>query len=156
MASEIGKTFETTAFITTDPRHAEEVRSKRKPETEKSELAIDHIYSQKFAIAVSQIDKFQESARAYADKLLNHNDASYAVVFFKVQFYYDSDVKADYHTCIMNFHLFSIHSIDEQKEGIIKQFVDEFLGEFPQGTVLLDSTQILIREDTRLRKPIVP
>lgn len=159
MATETGRTLEAT-FITTDPRHAEEgreeVRSKNKPETENTELSTDHVYSQKFNIAPRQLDKFKESAGAYASKLLNHNDANYGIVFFKVQFYYDSDAKDDHQVCIMNFHLFSIHSIDEQKKEIIKQFVDEFVCGFPQGTVQLDSTQMLIRTNTQLRKPVVP
>ena len=162
MASETGETVETTLF-TTDPGHAEEgreeVRSKEVPETENSELAVDHVYSQRFKVAASQVDKFKELAggpNGYASKMLNHNDANYGIVFFKVQFYYDSDTTDDQQTCIMNFHLFSIHSIDEQKEGIIKQFVDEFVSSFPEGTVQLDSTQILVRADTQLRKPVVP
>ena len=159
MASESGETIETT-FVTTDPGHAEEgrmeIRSKLKPETENNELAVDHIYSQKFKIAVSQIDKFKESAGAYASNMLNHNEANYGIVFFKVQFFYDSDTKDDQHTCIMNFHLFSIHSINEQKEGIIKEFVNKFVSGFPERTVQLDSTQILVRANTQLRKPVVP
>ena len=163
MASETGA-IEIT-FITKDPGHAEEgrmeeVRSKpaaaSKPETVKNELAMDHVYSQKFTIALSEIDKFKESVGEYSSKMLNHNDTNYGTVFFKVQFYYDMDAKVDHHTCIINFHLFSINSIDEQKEVMIKQFVDEFLDNFSQGTVRLDSTQILIRANTQLRKPVVP
>ena len=157
MELETEETIETT-LITTDPRHAEEgreeVRSKHKPETENSELAIDHVYSQKFKIAASQMDKFKDSAGAYASKMLNSDNSNYGLVFFKVQFYYDSDTKDDQQVCIMNFHLFSIHSIDEQKKGIIKEFVDDFVSGFPEGTVQLGSTQILIRADTQLRKPV--
>jgi len=167
MASKTGETLETTAFITSDPGedpgHAEEarepeVRSKQKPETENSELAVDHVYSQKFIIAMSQIDKFKENIGSYTDKMLNYRKkgVNYGIVFFKVQFYYDADARDGHHTCTMNFHLFSIHSIDEQKEKIIQQFVDEFLRHFPQGTVRLDSTEILIRANTQFKKPTVP
>ena len=165
MAAEAGGTVETTStFITTDPRHAEEgraeVRSKHNPETENTELAVDHVYSQMFTIKMPQLDQFKESAGAYASKMLNHNDANYGIVFFKVQFYYDSDAKDSssnsQQTCIMNFHLFSKYSIDEQKEEIIKGFVKEFISPFPESTVQLDSTQILVRANTQLRKPVVP
>ena len=160
MASESRETVE-TAFVATDPGHAEEgraeIRSKHKPETENNELAVDHVYSQNFKIAASQIDNFKKFAGAYASNMLNHNDANYGIVFFKVQFYYDSYTKDNYQTCIMNFHLFSIHSIDEQKERIIQNFVNEFVNQFqPEGTVQLVSTQILARTNTQLRKPVVP
>ena len=162
MAAEAGGTVETTStFITTDPRHAEEgraeVRSKHNPETENTELAVDHVYSQTFTIKMPQLDHFKKSAGTYASKMLNHN----GIVFFKVQFYYDWDAKDSnsnsnsQQTCIMNFHLFSKHSIDDQKEEIIKGFVNDFIKDFPEGTVQLDSTQILVRANTQLRKPVV-
>ena len=158
MAEEVGWTV--SSFIAKDPRHAEEgeaeVQSKHKPETENTELAVDHVYSQKFKFAVSQLVKFKTSAEKYSYKMLNHKDANYGIVFFKTQFYYDSDAKDSQQTCIMNFHLFSIHSIDEQKEEIIKGFVNDFINDFPEGTVQLESTQILVRANTQLRKPVVP
>ena len=134
-------------------------------ETVDSELSIDYVYSQKFSI--KNLKKFKEALfkrhdhydtedrdRGYAGDMLNYNqDASFGDVFFKVQLYYDVNPENG-ETCIMNFHLFSIESINEGNKRKIQEFVNHY---FHQPNIAqLVSTEILLRSDTHLRKPVVP
>lgn len=120
------------------------------------ELAIDYVYCQKFSIKATDLEKFKEALKGsdgYIHKMLNHKDKNYGDVFFKVQLYYDVNATGD-HTCIMNFHLFSIESINEEKERMINGFIEECFA--PPNIAQLVSTEILIRAGTHLREPVVP
>ena len=128
----------------------------KKKESINNELAVDHIYAQKFEYAASVAEQFKEAVDSYIEKMLNH----LGIVFFKSQTFYSANSAAendqtdgcDPH-CVIEFHLFSIDCLGKKDEAKISSLVNEFLGGFEGHLVRLKSKDVLACNKTQLRKP---
>ena len=127
------------------------VRQQPEPEIVDNKLSRDYVYSQKFDFALSEAHLFKESVAAYVNKMLNGLNC-----FFKSQLYYkeNNDDSETVVGCVVNFHLFCLECLSGEHDGKkkISEHVQEFLNDFQ--TVQLTSTELLLRNQTTLRKPI--
>jgi len=134
-----------------------------KKESLNNELAVDHIYAQKFGYTKATADQFKKDVDVYIKKMLNE----LGIVFFKSQIFYssetpstenneDSDADEDPGAvthCVIEFHLFSIDCLEEADTVNICSHVEKFLDGFNEQAVRLISTDVLARNKTELRKP---
>jgi len=115
------------------------------PETVNNKLSRDYVYSQQFDFALSEASLFKESVTAYINKILNGLNC-----FFKSQLFYKEDTSQG---CVVNFHLFCLECLSEHdSKKKISGHVREFLNDFQ--TVQLTCTELLLRNETTLRKPV--
>jgi len=164
MASEANPLFSTEEIS----EHDEDAEKK---ESLNNELAVDHIYAQKFVYTKATAGQFTKNVEAYIKKMLNE----LGIVFFKSQIFYsaktpsltstedfdspgntvthDEDLGAAIH-CVIEFHLFSIECLGEDDTVKINNHVKEFLDGFNEQAVRLISTDVLARTNTQFRKPV--
>jgi len=113
-----------------------------------NEMAVDHIYSQKFSFASSESHLFKSTVDSYLNAMLN----KIGIVFFKAQTYYSDDAENNRAACIIDFHLFSIECLTKDDKEKISQHVEEFLHELQETRLV--STEILIHAQTKLKRPV--
>ena len=145
---------EAIPLVSIEAKISEQDEDAKQKESVNNELAVDHIYSQKFGYPTSTADQFKKDVDTYIEKMLNE----LGIVFFKSQTFYSADTSTeDSDTtvthCVIEFHLFSIDCLGEDDTVKICSHVDEFLGGFNEQSVRLVSTDVLARNKTQLRKP---
>jgi len=111
-------------------------------------LDVDHVYLQKFNLQSSIKKTFREQLNSYLDEMLN----KLGIIFFKAQIYYGEDIKGQ-DVCIIEFHLFALKCLTDEVEDKISAHVKELLNRF-DGAAKLDTTEMLTRGKTSLRKPV--
>ena len=148
MATEAGDES-TIPLVNIGSGYSEQADSTKRQESVDNELAVDHIYAQRFGFAASETEQFKKSVDSYIQKMLNH----LGIIFFKAQTYYSDAEDAATH-CVIEFHLFSIECLGEDDTAKIVKRVDKFLNKFNGQAVRLISSDVLVRTQTELRKPV--
>ena len=128
-------------------------------------LSLDVIYTQRLTLLQpTAADDFKQRILKYTDDMLN--DAQFGIVFFKARIFSNKDVEreklvrvegtrpaVDY---VLHFHAFAEDYLTDEKVDMIKStFLPRLLNDSnDQPLAELTSTELIIHEDTKCRKPV--